>query len=75
MKLTSQSPNFKPLADADRGDLTDPNCTRVTSEVNSAKKYVTFRDYQSESTAAYIAQEKARGAVVLAECGIWTDLD
>jgi len=73
--MTSQSPNFKPLADADRGDLTETNCTRVTSEVYSAKKYVTFRDHQSESMAAYIAQEKARGAVVKVERGIWTDLD
>ena len=55
-------------------DVTDTNnCTRVTSIFYGALTAVTIRDYEIEKLEPYIAEERARGATVTTERGVWIE--
>jgi guanosine-3',5'-bis(diphosphate) 3'-pyrophosphohydrolase len=50
-----------------------PNCTRVTARHGGLNESVTFRDHESEKMKAFIEHERAGGATITTERGVWID--
>jgi guanosine-3',5'-bis(diphosphate) 3'-pyrophosphohydrolase len=49
------------------------NCTRVTARRGGLSTEITFRDHESEKMKAFIEHQRADGATITTERGVWID--